>query len=99
MPPPGSIENGGFEPPTVEPSPIGSIVVYRCSIGWKIASGKPGKLRCLDDGTWSDEPPTCIGKNPVLCIQVYKPRSLHDFGTKKAFRLFYLRKHDFFTLC
>ena len=64
--PPENIENGRFVPRDGGPKPVGSVVTYRCNSGWVLNSDNNGQITCLEDGTWSEEAPTCVGNTSIF---------------------------------
>ena len=49
----------------------GSSAVFSCMGGFGINGSRV--LRCLDDGTWSPAPPTCIAVSSVTCPELPNP--------------------------
>ena len=61
---PEAIENGGYPSPSAPGVRVGQSLAFTCNSGYEM-DGLPS-LECLEDGTWSDLPPTC---QPVPCSQ------------------------------
>lgn len=43
--------------------PIGSLIEFKCKAGYKLSAGGTSKAKCLKNGNWSSQLPTCESEN------------------------------------